>query len=1140
MAEQENKPQEHKSSDSLYLDKLQFNPELRKSFLNFFVSNFRVVVLLMMIITVFGIYSYMKLPVESTPEVKIPMAVVITTYPGASPADIEELVTKKIETGIAGLKNIKTITSKSSNSISSITVEYDASADLKDSIRELRDEVSNIKTDLPDDANDPIVKEISLDDTPILTASIAGPYDGFTIRKYAEDIQKELEKIPGVREVNVSGGDTAEFEVAYDPAKLIYYGITADQANQLIKAVNIAVPGGSFDGEKFTYSVRSDARFFDADKLGDTPITHTDSGAFIFLKDIAKVTETSVKRTIYSRFSSYGKTPENAVTIQIIKKTGGSILNTAEQAKETINTMLKKMPSGLRSGITIDVSKEIKENFDQLVHDFLLTIALVFIILLIVIGLKEALVAGLAVPLVFFVTFAVMLNIGISLNFLSMFSLILALGLLVDDAIVVVSATKQYLKTGKFTPEEAVLLVLNDFKVVLTTTTLTTVWAFLPLLLATGIIGEYIKSIPITVSVTLISSLLIALMINHPLAAVLERIRMDKKFFFAITALLIIAGLIGLGSGLIGFIFFIICVVSVILMLRWYFFKQGKSALKINEELAYKEWRDEGLIKKKLKDQGNAEESENWYGRFLHGIFHMDRVLPYYEKALNFLISGKKTRRRSLILVFILFIGSIMMPATGILKSEFFPPSDSETVFVNIEAPVGMKLDETNKIAEQVEEKLAVYPEISDFSTLVGTGSAGGTISSSSGSGNPSNSGAITLRLVDKKERNITSYDFADKVREDLSSIKGATITVSAESGGPPSGSAFEAHIQGDDLQTLDKIANELKPLLSSIPGVINIDISLKASPAEYSFELDPDRLEYFGLNAASVGSFLRMAISGTEVTKVIRDAKEIKVIATIDSGKIPDLTSVQNLQMINSNRQPVFLKDVAKIELKPSVATITRIDQKRTVVLSAGVTGTTSNIVVAEFQKKLAKQYSMSEGYSISYGGENEQNNESVLSILRAMVVAFLLIISTLVIQFNSFKKAFIVVFTIPLALIGVFFGMSAARITLSFPALIGIVALFGIVVKNAIILVDKINLNLKSGIPFKTSVVDAAKSRLEAIVITSVCTIAGILPVTLSNETWMALGGAVIFGLFLSSFLTLFVIPILFVTLIREDELF
>lgn len=1130
-----------KSSDSLYLEKLSFNPELKKSFLNFFVTNFRVVLLLILLLTGWGAYSFVKLPVESSPEIKIPIAVVFTAYPGASPSDIEELVTKKIETGLSSLKNVKKITSNSSNSISSVTVEFEASANLDDSLRKLRDQVNNVKKDLPADANDPVVREISMDDTPIFTFALAGPFDGFTLRRYAEDLQDELEKIPGVREVNVSGGDSAEFEVAYDPSKLIQYGISADQANLAIRSMNLAIPAGSFKGDQFVYPVRADARFHDAKTLADLPIFHTDEGAFVKLKDIARVRERAIEKTLYSRFSSHGNPPDNAVTISIVKKTGGSILDTAEQAKATIAAQLKTMPQGFHTDVTIDSSEQIQQDFEQLIHDFLLTVVMVFSVLLLVIGLKEALVAGLAVPLVFFATFGIMLMSGISLNFLSMFSLILALGLLVDDAIVVVSATKQYLKTGKFTPEEAVLLVLSDFKVVLTTTTLTTVWAFLPLLLASGIIGQYIRSIPITVSVTLVASLLIALAINHPLAAVLERIRLGKKLFFLGLFALLGIGLLGLRMGGVFWpaLLFVPSVVAVGILIRWYR-HSGKGVLQANEALVEREWQDDSLIKKKLKEQG-GHVSATWLDRFLHGVLHFDRILPYYEAILHRILATRKTRRLTLVFVFVLFILAVLMPATGIVPGEFFPKSDSDVVFVNLQAPVGLKLDETDKIVSQVEERLLTYPEIANFSTLVGVGAAGGGMSGSAGSGSPSNSAAITLRLVDKKERALQSFEFAEKLNTALSTIQSATVFVSSLSGGPPSGAAFEASIRGEDLQRLDQIVHALEPMLASIPGVTDTEISLKDSPADYTFTLVPDRLEFFGLNAAAVGSFLRMAISGTEVSTVLREGKEIKVIARLDSERIPTLASVQNLQILNSKRQPVFLKDVARIELKPSVDTITRIDQKRTVLLSATVNSKTRpNVVLAAFQKTLASSYSMPEGYSITYGGENETNQESVFSILRAMLIAALLILSTLVIQFNSFKKALIVIVTIPLALIGVFFGMAIVRVTLSFPGLIGIVALFGIVVKNAIILVDKINLNLKFGIPFKTAIIDAGKSRLEAIVITSLCTIVGILPVTFSNGTWMALGSAVIFGLMVSSFLTLFIIPVLFMTFIRDGERF
>jgi multidrug efflux pump subunit AcrB len=493
-----------------------------------------------------------------------------------------------------------------------------------------------------------------------------------------------------------------------------------------------------------------------------------------------------------------------------------------------------------------------------------------------------------------------------------------------------------------------------------------------------------------------------------------------------------------------------------------------------------------------------------------------------------------------MIVTLAMFIFAILMPITGIVPTEFFPPSDQGMIYVTLKAPTGLNLKNTDEITRKVEEHLMNYPEISNFSTQVGTGGSGGGINGGVGvSSGSSNLASITVNLVDKKERKIKSYDLATKIRDELKYIKEAEITVETPSAGPPSGSSFEARITGDDLQQLDKIANDLKPYLSSIPGVVNTDTSLKESPAEYTFELDPVRLEFYNLNAAYVGSALRMAISGVEATKVIINGKEIKVMARFDKDRIPNLQSIQNLQILNLRKQPVFLKDVAKIDLNPSVNSITRIDQKRTILLSAGVEGKTRpNAVLTEFKSKVAKGYKMPSGYNIIYGGENEQNNESVYSILRAMVIAGILIISTLIIQFNSLKKAMIVLVAIPLALIGVFLGMAIARVTLSFPGLIGILALFGIVVKNSIILIDKMNLNLKFGIPFKEAVIDAGKSRLEAIFITSICTIFGIIPVTLSNETWMALGSVVIFGLMLSSFFTLFLVPVMFVAFIDEKQ--
>lgn len=1131
-------PNREHSSDSRYLERLTFKPELRKMWLNFFVTKFRIVALLIAVITIWGLFAFFTLPRESNPEIKIPIAIVTTVYPGASPSDVEEFVTKKIEINLSGLKGLKKLTSNSFNSVSSIQVEFDANADIQDSIRNLRDKVADSKPDISSDAEDPVVTEISLDDSPIWNISITGPYDGFTLRKYAEDIQAELEKIPGVREISISGGDEREFEIAYMPEKLIFYGISLNQANQAVIAANTAIPGGNFEQGALTFPIRADARSTEIKDIASIPISHTDNGGTIYLRDIANVRETAVKKTSFSRLSVEGSEPRNAVSLGLIKRQGASILDTVDTAKRTVESTIASFPPGIAYTVTLDMAAQVRKSFDQLSHDFLITVLLVAGILFLIVGLKEAFVAGLAIPLVFFVSFGVLKMLGITLNFLSLFSLILALGLLVDDAIVVVSATKQYLNTGKFTPEEAVLLVLNDFKWVLTTTTLATVWAFLPLLFSTGIVGQYLRSIPITVSITLVASLLIALMVNHPLAAVLERIRLTRRFFFIIEAILMVsAAAFFYSGGLIQVILGLIAIAIEVWLIVWYE-RGGREKMRENAALMEREWEDDALIKAKLSAQGRREH-ENFTSRLIHGLIHFNIFLPIYEKYLRHYILDRKRRRRVMITVFLIFIASVALVVTGVVRNEFFPVSDQDYVYIDMSTPVGSNLSETDKRVALVEKKLYAYPDITSFTTTIGRGSPNSGMFGRAGTGT-SNLASITITLKDKKERAEKSYILADRIRADLESAKvpGIDIQVAVQRGGPPAGSAFEARVRGEDFNTLRKIVADLRPTLASIPGVVNVNVSLKDSVPEYTFKLDQKRLEENYLTAAQVGFVLRTAVSGTELMKISREDKEVKLLATFDNASIPDLASIQNLQIVNTRNQPVYLRDVAQIELKPAVDVITRIDQKRTILLSAGADSTTNGQnILKEFQKRTAS-YNMPAGYSIIYGGENEQNAESLASVMRAMVIALVLIVATLVIQFNSFRKALIVLVPIPLALIGVFFGMAIFDVSLGLPGLIGVLALFGIVVKNSIILVDKININLRSGIPFEEAVVDAGKARLEAIFITSICTIFGILPVTLSDEFWRALGSAVIFGLVLSSFLTLFLVPAFYLIFVKDKK--
>ena len=1140
------KPDHNENSDSLYLSQLKYRPEDGKTFLNFFIKNFRVIILIIFGLIGWGVISFNSLPLESNPEVKIPFGSVTIGLPGASPADVEELIIEKIEPKIVNLAGVKQVSSTALNSFAAISVEFRAGEDIKDAIRRLREAVDKAKINLPAEATEPNVNEVSFSNSPVWTLVVTGPYDNFTLRKYAEIVQKELEKLPGTNEVTIGGGDIAEVRVIYDPAKLQQYGLSADQVNGVIKANNLALPLGTIDISNFEYLLRSEGKFTNAAELRTLPVSGSGT-QIIRLQDVATVAEMAADRDTYSKFSYEGGAPQNSVALNVTKKTGSSIIELIDGGKKQIEALHKeKLPENLKIETTLDISKIIRRDFDELWRDGILTIFLVTLVLFLFVGLKEAFVAGLAVPLVFCSTFGLMALNGISLNFLSLFSLILSLGLLVDDAIVVVQATKQYLKTGKFTPEEAVLLVFRDFKVLLFTTTLTTIWAFIPLLMATGIIGQFIRSIPITVSVTLAASFFIAIIINHPMAIILERFRVTTALFKAIllaafvaTAGSLIAAINGGGgaaaiiaTGIFGVIFFS--------LLMWYR-RSLKQKLLHNEKMLLQEMADPVKIKAKIYHHYLATDSEkSFVSRLIGGIIKIDNILPRYGKILYGLLRSKLKSLLVLGLVALLFMGAVALPATGILKSEFLPPADSEYMYVNIEGAPGLALEKTKAVADEVEIALMQEKTIISFTEIIGSsginfGSVGRTTSAGGGQ---TNRAQFAINFYPFAQRPATgengkvekSYEIAPRLRKAIEPIQGAKVTVVELAGGPPSGSDFEGRISGDDLQVLEHEANKYKDLLSKIPGTVNVKTSLVLSPGEFTFKLNPEQMQIRGLSSAQVASTLRTAISGSDVTKILRNGDELQVVSEFQKDNLKTIDDLKALTLVNARGVPYMLSDIAEISLGSALTSISRIDEKRVVVLTAGVE---KPALPGDVQKKfddLLKQNPLPEGYEIKFGGQTETNTESILSILRAMLVALLLIIATLVIQFNSFRKAVLVLAAIPLALTGVFYGLTLIHFTLSFPGLIGVLALFGVVVKNAVILVDKINLNLRVGIPFTDAIVDASKSRLEAIFLTSVCTIIGMIPITVANETWEGLGASLIFGLAASTFLTLFVIPILF----------
>lgn len=1056
-----------KHNESIYLEKLEFDENLNKSWMSFFIDRTRFTWLIIIVIAVAWYLWLSSLPLESSPEVDIWMAYISTTFPWASPETMEDLVTKKIEKQISKVKWIDTVKSTSMNSASLITVQFLSTADTQLTLTDLKDKVDIAKTDLPDDANEPVVKEISLDDSPIWTFSISWDYDWFELYKFAKDIQEELEKNPLVSEVNISGGQEKEFWVFIDPKKLEEYSLSLSSVNTSISNVNMTLPIWDINVWLYKHSISVDSRFYNTEKLKNIIVAKKWDTWIVYLKDIAEVKESPKKITTISRLSIWWKESESAVTLWVVKKSWWSIVNLVSEWEESLKNMkeLWTLPENLNIKTILDEAERIKLDLSHLVRDWILTVLLVFLTLFLIIWAKEALVAGTAVPLVFLITFAVMSAFGQTLNFLSMFALILSLWLLVDDAIVIISAINQYKKSGKFTSREAALLVMRDYKRVLTTTTLTVVFIFSSMLFMTWIMWKYIFSIPFVITVTLIASLIVALTLNPALAV----------------------------------------------MISW---KDSKHDLSKHDHLAWIKW----FINKAL---------DNWF----ISIHSLERK---YWEIISFLIEKTKRVRIFLFSVLLLFISALILPISWILKSDFFPKWDADNFSINIEAEAWTKLDITSDITKKVENLLLKEKEVDSFSTSIWSLASSSSMSSSSSS---EHYASITVNLIKEEYwRKENSMDIASRLRKEVSSIKEAKITVVEESSWPPAWWDFELKIVGSDFVTLDKIAKDIKNTLSEIPWAIDISSSRKPLPFEFNIKLDNSKLALYNITVPQVAVFLRNVIDWTESTTIYAWDDEIEVKTIYDNNSVDTFDKIKDLKLTNNAWVLVSLRDIVKQDFKSSVFSISRVDQERVVTISATADNSTNwTEIQTKFDEK-NKNYKLPSWYRFDTWWANEENSKSVQSLLVSMLFGMIAIVATLVLLYNSFRQAVLVMITIPLSLIWVFYGLTLFGQPLSFPWLIWLVALFGIVVRNWIILFDKINQNLDEEIPFKEAIVDAWMSRLEPVFLTSVCTVLWMIPLTLSNPTWTSLGLSIIFWLSASTLFTLLVLPSLYYIVFKK----
>lgn len=1039
---------DHHKKDPFAQKKIE---KAKKSIFGFFVTRTRLTILLIIGIILLGGVALTNIPRESDPEVKIPIAVVTTVFSGASPADIENLITDRIESKIEELDNIKLVTSNSSLSVSSVVVEFEAEADLDDSIRSLKDKVLEI-TGLPDDANDPRVIEIRANDYPIITFSLAGPLKEEELKALGESLQLELEKIPGVSDVPLLGARDREFSVIANQAALNRLNIPITAIANAVAVANADAPLGSINIDSTNYSVRAVAKIDSLEKLKKTVVTIA-NGQPILLEDVAEVKDQFAEKTNMARLSIDGQPSVNTISLQILKKTGGNILNIVDTAKERVEKFQTEgmIPPEVDIEISSDYSTFIRDDLKTLGTSGLTAVVLIFIILFLALSIREAAISLLAIPLTFLITFFVLNFRGDTLNSLSLFSLVLSLGLLVDAFIIMLEGVFHNLRMG-YESKDAALLSISHYKNPLISGAFTTISAFIPMLLVSGIMGEYLKVLPITISTVLLASLFVSLALVPAIAS---------------------------------------------LMLKC----------------------------KKCEDGSYKPPKTSFLEKYL-----TNRLTKIYCKKIETFLRSRKQKLAFMGVIILLFLGSLGLLIGGTIPVELFPEMDVDFSMIDIELPIGTDMDATNKLVQEVESYLYTRDDIKVFATSIGSSSSFGFGPTSAGE----NVANINITFVDEKLRDQKSYEINNEMRDDLASITKGKIAIREITGGPPTGSPIEVRITGDELEIIDELATKLISTLENTEGVIDIESDKAISPADFTFKLNHETLAKSGLGVAEVSGFLRTAIFGLTATEITIDGEDIDVIVKLDEQNIDSIEKIKNLSITNRQGQSVKLSRVADFSLEPALATIRHRDFKRTTSIRANLESSFApSQVVPQIEEKIASEY-IPEGYELNFGGEVEDIEQSFSELWNAMIVAVLLILFILVLQFNSFKKPLVILLSLLPMLIGVVIGMLIFRLPFSFSVFLGLISLAGIGVNDAIVLLDKTNRNVteQKMNPIE-AVSNAGATRLQPILLTTITTIAGIVPLAFADEFWLGLSISIIFGLGFGMILQLFVVPIIYLKL-------
>ena len=1006
---------------------------------------------LMFVLVSGGLYSLVAIPKESAPEVVVPVGIISTVLRGASAQDIEKLVTNKLEEEVINAEDIEKVTSVSREGVSVITAQFDASADIETSIDILKEAVDKAKTKLPEDATDPIVTKVNFSEQPILILSVSQDASPASLRKLGEDLERELKKVAGVSSVSITGTRKKEIQVVVRKDKLASYGLSLNQVVAAIQGANASLPIGSITVSDIDYPIKFSGSIEEASEVSDITVT-SPSGATVYLRDIAFIADGLASPSTYSRTSLNSEPSQNAITLNIYKKSGGDITVITDAVKEKLEDMKEDLLMGSNVVVSFDAGSEVKKDLRQLTRVGLETVLLVMVMLFLTIGWRESLVAGLSIPLSFVIAFIGLYVSGNTINFISLFSLILAIGILVDSGIVIAEAI--HTRSKKYpTIKDAAIASLKEYSWPLIAGTMTTVVVFAPLFFLSGVTGQFISSIPFTIIFVLIASIVVALGMVPLLAIALSR----------------------------------------------------------NE----------------IKENKFTQLQEEW--------FH--KAQDWYKAFLRKMLENHKSQKNFLRLLGVLFFVSLLLPITGLLRVQFFPQDDQNFIYISVEKQQGTPLAQTDIVVRQVEELLYEEQYISSFVTTVGASSV---FSSSGGSANTK---VANITVLLKEDREKTSSELIEVVRKKLTPINDAVIKVDQGNNGPPSGAPVLITFKGDDLEKLSLVADKAEGILKNIKGTIDVETSLRDDGSQFDIEIDKVKASQVGLSALAVSQTLRAAVSGVTASTITKQGEDVDIIVKVDLNSdfvnpedtIKTTVDALKQMLVATPSGSVPLGSLITISLGESRSTINHEEGKRITRVTSNLDNAVTALEVVNEFKKHEEQLGLTKDIEVQYGGENEDVQKTFTEMFLALLAGMAGMLAILVLEFNSLRYSLYLLLTIPLSLIGVLFGLTITGQFLSFSSMLGLIALAGVIINHAIILLDSILRKLEQdksvvGASLSDVIVISSAIRLRPIFLTTVTTVVGMLPLAFASALWGPLAFAIMFGLSFAMVLTLVLIPVFF----------